>query len=199
MRRFRFVIVVLAIGLTVAACGGGDSGPTSTTAPAATETVKGTTSTNAPATTEASKGTTSTSTTSAAAADANEVYIGTVSVADEYAEMAAVLDSLVEVRIGNGTADMTIDFTFEAVWVFGDENNEPCVSTDRFVLTGTGSAVPTMELDLSVDLAEVLAISGCEVEEDEDDDTLPFSGSVTDGTVTGSFFGGLFVVTAERD
>jgi hypothetical protein len=93
---------------------------------------------------------------------------------------------------------MTIDFTFEAVWVGGDENNEPCISTDHWVLTGTGSAVPTMDVDLYLDSYELLEISGCERDEDEDDDeSIPFSGSVANGTVTGTFFSDLFVVTAE--
>jgi cytoskeletal protein RodZ len=109
MNRLRFSIVVLAVGLAVAGCGGGDSGPTSTKATGPAETVKGTTTTEAPASTETGKGTTSTTTTAAdvpatGGPPADDAYIGTVSVPGEYAEMAEVLDSRVEVRITDGTA-----------------------------------------------------------------------------------------------
>jgi ABC-type glycerol-3-phosphate transport system substrate-binding protein len=64
MHRLRFLVVVLAVGLAVAGCGGGDSGPTSTKPTAPAETVKGTT-TEAPASTETGKGRTSTTTSAA--------------------------------------------------------------------------------------------------------------------------------------
>jgi hypothetical protein len=154
---------------------GGDSGP---------ETVKGTISSEAPAVVETVRGTTSTSTTvadvKAPEGAAHDIYIGSVSVTDEAGDFLEVLDSVVEISIADGSAQMMIDVTFEAIWVSGDENNEDCVSTNHWVLLGTGSAVSSMDIDLSADVNEVLAISGCEVDEEGDDETLPFSGSRLD-------------------
>jgi len=128
----------------------------------------------------------------------DDVYIGDVSVTAAAAEFGEVLESLVEVRITDGIAEMKIDVTFEAIWVIGDDTNEPCISTNRWVLTGTGPAVPTMDFDLFTDSVDILAISGCEMDDEDEDKAIPFLGSVEDGTVTGIFFADLFMVTAER-
>lgn len=193
MHRLRFSVIMLAVVLVVAGCGNGDSGPTSSKAPVPAETVKGTTSTIPAATTTAADAKTP-------EGSGDNVYVGGVSATGPGAEFAEVLESHVEVRITDGTAQMMIDMTFEAVWVAGDENNEPCVSTNRWVLSGTGPAAPTMNVDLFVDLYDVLAVSGCEMdpENEDEDEAMPFAGSVSNGTVTGTFFNDLFLLTAEH-
>jgi hypothetical protein len=48
---------------------------------------------------------------------------------------------------------------------------------------------------------ELLEISGCERDDEDEasaDEMLPFTGSLTNESVTGTFFEDLFVVTAER-
>lgn len=125
-------------------------------------------------------------------------YVGSLSVSDKGSEFATIINSRAEFTIADGVTDMTIDLTFKAVWVAGDGDNEPCVTTDHWILSGSGPAGPTIEIDLSVDLIELIAISGCERGDDDDDETVPFTGTIAGDVITGSFYEGLFVISAER-
>ncbi len=130
------------------------------------------------------------------------IYVGTVSVAGEHSGNATVLDSRVTISIVDGIATVEIDMTTEIVWVRFEDDTEPCISTDHWVVSGSGSASSTLSVELSADAFELIAISGCERdEEDEDDglDTVPLTATVADGFVNGSFFDGLFLFAAERN
>ncbi|MDJ0923266.1 MAG: hypothetical protein QNJ77_01785 [Acidimicrobiia bacterium] len=141
-----------------------------------------------------------TTTSAAPASSGDGIYRGEVTVAEVGKEMLAIHESSVEASDDDGVLTMRIDMVFEALWMQWDEESEPCVSTNRWVLNGTGPTNPSLELDLAVELIEVLQISGCELDESDDDDDEPirFVGSLDGESLTGSFFEDLLLVSASR-
>jgi len=119
----------------------------------------------------------------------------------EAEELVTIKESSVVIAVREGTADMTVDVTFEAIWVQWEEGDEPCVSTDRIVISGTGPAsTTTIEIQFDEASYETLEISGCNRSTDptdEDDEASSFTGTISGGVITGTFF--LFDVTAERE
>lgn len=193
MRRIGSLTVLLILLAT--ACGSGETDLTTRTFPVST--------TSPPAATKDSTTAAPAKTTSPASAEtaSGHPYRGTVAAAGPAAEFVTVLDSAVEAVDDEGVFSIRIDVTFEAIWVVGDDNNPPCVSTDHWVFAGSGPSAAELEIGLQMETLELLEISGCERDEEDEasaDETLPFTGSLTNESVTGTFFEDLFVVTAER-
>ena len=115
------------------------------------------------------------------------IYTGTLQPAPVTAAFLTVGESHIEIVVDAGAAAIAIDVTFEAMWVPGDDNNEPCISTERFQLAGSG---PVLAGEITADLAvvdlETLAIAGCESEEGDDGETIPFRGTITGGVIEGA-------------
>lgn len=121
---------------------------------------------------------------------------GSVRPTAEAASLATVHDSSVVAVVADGTVSIAISVTFEAIWVAGDATNEPCVSTERWVMSGSAPAGPTFEIPLQMDDYELIAISGCEQSTDDDDDeAIPFTGTIDGNTING-MIARLFEVTA---
>jgi hypothetical protein len=142
-------------------------------------------------------------------ADADRVYVGTLELAVRPWEDFDLTASRVELETTRESVGVIVDFTVRA-GVRSVNNDTVCTATVRRVYSGTGSMAASVDVPVSPELQEIIAVegSGCGVSDDwettaeadleaefAEQEVLSLVGQFRDGTFTGNFTE-LFLVTA---
>jgi hypothetical protein len=113
-----------------------------------------------------------------------------------------IVESLAEIAISNGQAEMVLDITFDAGLEYSDDVLT-CSAVARAVYSGSGTAGTVIEISTPQESVEILSVDGeCEDTplshwEEREGEAYTFSGTYAEGTITGAHLDGLITITAQ--